>query len=218
MKRNNYFMIAYILFIGFCAIARLFVDYESWGRLVAAVTCSSWFFAMADSYSSDVEYMQEYVDITTNYAKSNIKSINTIISGIKGKISQLKEKSESENAASISDGERLIKELEEIKPYFQDKEKEMDKKQAKIKRYSLYSALYTVAGYFAFFVIMTFNSIASVAESTQDFLTVFAFASILMTQFFATLNRNENAKKRVEFEEIIQHFKSVSARYEEKEH
>lgn len=209
-------MIAYILFIGFCAIARLFVDYESWGRLVAAVTCSSWFFAMADSYSSDVEYMQEYVDITINYARTNLNSINTIISGLHERITQLKK--ESENESAISDGERLIKDLEDIKPYFQGKENEMNKKQSKIRRHRIYGALYTIAGYFAFFVIMTFNSIATVAESTQDFLTVFAFASILMTQFVAALNRDENTKKRAEFEEIIQHFKSVSARYEKKEH
>ena len=211
-------MMAYIIFIGFCAIARLFVDYESWGRLVAAITCSSWFFATADSHSSDAEYMQEYVDITTNYAKTNLKSIETIIAGLHGRIAQLREESETENTTMISDGEKLIAELDEIKPYFQDKEKEMVKKQAKINRNNTLSVIYTIAGFLSFFLIMTFNSIASVAESTQDFLTVFAFASILMTQFFASLNREQNAKKRDEFEEIIQHFKNVSARYEKKEH
>lgn len=217
MKRNNYFMIAYILFIGFCIFARLFVEYESWGRLVAAVTCSSWFFAMADSYSADVEHMQEYVDITTNYAKTNLKSINTIISGLQNRIMQIKAGSESDDKA-FSGGEQLIKDLEEIKPYFQGKEKEMEKKRTKIKRSSFFSVLYTVAGFFVFFLIMTFNTIARIAEGYQDYLTVVAFASILLTQFFTPLQREQNAKKRDEFEEIIQHFKSVSARYEKKEH
>lgn len=115
MKRNNYFMIAYILFIGFCIIGRLFVEYESWGKLVAAVTCSSWFFAVADSHFSDVEYMQEYVEITTNYVKTNLKSIDTIIKGLQGRITKMKAELRDDDT-SISDGEQLIKDLEEIKP------------------------------------------------------------------------------------------------------
>lgn len=216
MKRNNYFMLAYILFIGFCIIGRLFVEFESWGRLVAAVTCSSWFFAVADSHFSDVEYMQEYVEITTNYAKTNLKSIDTIIKGLQDRITKMKAEPRYENA-SISDGEQLIKDLEEIKPYFQSKETELEKERRKIKRSSFLSKFYTVVGFFIFFLIMTFNVFADIAEESQDYLTVVAFGSILLTQYFAPLQREQNAKKREEFEEIIQHFKSVSARYEEKE-
>lgn len=217
MKRNNYFMIAYMLFIGVCIIARVFVEFESWGKLVAAVTCSSWFFAIADSYSSDVAHMQEYVDITANYASVNLKSIKTIITGLHDRITKLKSESENDDKA-VSNGEQLIKDLEEIMPYFQDKEKEIDKQRAKIKRRSFFSTLYTVAGFFVFFLIMTFNTIASIAEAHQDYLTVVAFASILLTQFFDPLQREQNAKKRNEYEEIIQHFKRVSAKYEKKEH
>lgn len=217
MKRNNYFMIAYILFIGFCIIGRLFVEYESWGKLVAAVTCSSWFFAVADSHFSDVEYMQEYVEITTNYAKTNLKSIDTIIKGLQGRITKMKAELRDDDT-SISDSEQLIKDLEEIKPYFQNKETELDKERKKIKHHSFLSKLYTVAGFFVFFLIMTFNVIAHIAEESQDFLTVVAFGSILLTQYFAPLQREQNAKKREEFEEIIRHFKNVSARYEQKEH
>ena len=209
-------MLAYILFIGFCIIGRLFVEFESWGRLVAAVTCSSWFFAVADSHFSDVEYMQEYVEITTNYAKTNLKSIDTIIKGLQDRITKMKAEPSYENA-SISDGEQLIKDLEEIKPYFQSKETELEKERRKIKRSSFLSKFYTVAGFFIFFLIMTFNVFADIAEESQDYLTVVAFGSILLTQYFAPLQREQNAKKREEFEEIIQHFKSVSARYEEKE-
>lgn len=217
MKRNNYFMLAYILFIGFCIFARLFVEFESWGRLVAAITCSSWFFAMADSHSSDVEHMQEYVDITTNYAKENIKSINTIISGLQERLAKLKCEPESDSKA-IAEGEQLVKDLEEIKPYFHNKEKEAEKKRTKIKRSSFASALYTVTGFFAFFLIMTFNTVARIAEAYQDYLTVVAFGAILLTQYFAPLQREQNAKKQAEFEEIIQHFKDVSARYEKSKH
>lgn len=217
MKRNNYFMLAYILFIGFCIIGRFLVEYESWGRLVAAVTCSSWFFAVADSHLSDVEYMQEHVDITTNYAKSNLKSIDTIINGLHKRIAKMKAES-GDNEKSISDGEQLIKDLEKTKLYFQDKEAEIAKEQKKVKRISFWGKLFTVAGYFTFFLIMTFNVIARIAEESQDFLTVVAFVSILLTQYFAPLQREQNAKKKEEFEEVIQDFKNLSAQYDQKEH
>ena len=216
MKRNNYFMIAYILFIGFCIIGRLFVEYESWGRLVAAVTCSSWFFAVADSHLSVVEYMQKHIDITT-YAKSNLKSIDTIIQGLHKRIAKMNTEPE-DNEKSISDGEQLIKDLEKMKLYFQDKEAEIAQDQKKVKRSSFWSKLFTVAGFFTFFLIMTFNVIARIAEESQDFLTVVAFVSILLTQYLAPLQREQNAKEKEEFEEIIQDFKNLSARYDQKEH
>ncbi len=215
MERNNKFMFAYILFIVFCGFARLFVEYSAWEEIVAAVTCSSWFFAVSDSYRADIEDIQEYINITSNYSTSCLKSIKIIIEGIQNSISQAKAdvNVNRDNVDYVSKGEDIIQTLEEIIPYFQDKEKESKDKQSKIKRKEIGETIFTIGGYFTFFVILTFNTIAEIAIAVQDVLTVFAFASILVTQFFTTLNRKVNAKKQDEFNEMIRKFEKLSDRY-----
>ena len=79
MKRNNYFMIAYMLFIGVCIIARVFVEFESWGRLVAAVTCSSWFFLIYHQKSLPKYYSSSF---ETSSIASSTSSDNSASSAI----------------------------------------------------------------------------------------------------------------------------------------
>ena len=51
MKRNNIFMLAYIIFIFLCVEVKSFWDFPMWGKIIAAVTTASWLFAVSDCFS-----------------------------------------------------------------------------------------------------------------------------------------------------------------------
>ena len=51
MKRNNWFMIAYILFLIIASVVRYFYNYPMWNSLVLAVTVSSSILSFAEAFS-----------------------------------------------------------------------------------------------------------------------------------------------------------------------
>lgn len=76
MKRNDIFMWAYITFVFFCIVLRIFWSFPLWGAVVLAITISSMFFAVEDICSSIARFSKETCDIADNFILTARKEIS----------------------------------------------------------------------------------------------------------------------------------------------
>lgn len=73
MKRNNIFMWAYISFIIFSTLMRIFVEFYLWSPIVLAITVSSVFFALEDLFVSLHHSSKDYLGIIDNFVTEQRK-------------------------------------------------------------------------------------------------------------------------------------------------
>lgn len=207
MNRNNLFMISYIVFIGVCAIFKIIWDYPMWGRIVAAITCSSWFFALADSEANEYTDLDEYVKIYSNYGLQSSDKIKSVLDELNRKLLELKNGEEAEsNDPNITERirhfEKIIAIVKECDSECEEEKEKAQNDQLLMKRKEIMESVYTVVGFFSFFCVLTFETVANLAIDLQDQLTVYAFGLILLTQYISGEKRTLRNRKQEQMQEL----------------
>lgn len=207
MNRNNIFMISYIIFIAVCAIIKIIWDYPMWGKIVAAITCSSWFFALADSEADDYTDLDEYRGIYSNYTEQASAKIKSVLSELNCRLLALKNAEVTDNSKqTIEEGikhfEDLIAIVRECEEECAEEKEKIQKDYLSMKHKKIMASVYAAAGFFSFFCVLAFEKVANLAIDIQDYLTVYAFAIILLTQYFSTEKRTLRNCKRKQAQEL----------------
>lgn len=207
MNKNNLFMISYIIFIVVCAIIKIIWDYPMWGRIVAAITCSSWFFALADSEAADFTDLGEYRRIYSDYTAQASVKIKSILIELNCRLlalndTEVTEKNEQIIAERTKHFEDLIAIVKECEGECTEETEKLQKDHLLMKRKKIMASVNAAAGFFAFFCVLTFEKVANLAIDIQDQLTVYAFAIILFTQYLSTEKRNQRNRKQEQAQEL----------------
>lgn len=196
LKKNNLFMLAYILFLTICICVRIFGEFPMWSTIVSAITISSWFFAIADSNSSDATELRQINSIWLQYTDKEKTKANKILEHILAKKENFiknddeKNKQMTQEITSLFDD--VIRNMNKIKEYDEDVQKELESNEKKANRYGKTATVYTILGFLTFFCIMSFKTISDIATGMQDTATVSAFGIILCTQYRSELRREKN--------------------------
>lgn len=202
MKRNDIFMLSYILFIFISLIVRCFCDYAMWAPTIAAITAASWIFSIADifhttaaAYLSDAETFTPLLD----KAEKRIEHIEGMHQANEAYMNKAKANG-IELANVLSEGPILLshtkQELTSIKS-------NVKKKHSISKRCKSVATPFTMLGFLTFFCTITFETINHFLIPLQDYLTVFAFGVILLTQYV-------NNQLREQHEELEKHYQEAN--------
>ena len=217
MNRNNIFMISYIIFIVVCAIVKIIWDYPMWGKIVAAITCSSWFFALADLETDDYTDLDGYRGIYSNYTEQASAKIKSVLAELNCRLLSLRNAEVTENnkqtiEKGIKHFEDLIAIVKECEEECAEQKEKIQKDYLSIKHKKTMASVYATAGFFSFFCVLTFERVANLAIDIQDQLTVYAFAIILLTQYLSTEKKALRNRKRKQAQELCRKWDSLLIR------
>ena len=211
-KKNDLFMLSYIVFIFICVAVRIFYNYASWNTVVAAVTAASWFFAIADIINLKVlVYSDEY---NTDYKEiiASIKKLGDIEVAFKKYENRLSEIQKQQLPHSLDSVEIKLsgikKNLTELKEVIEGNSK-------KWKMYSSFVNIFIALGFLVFFIAVVFPIISDFIISIQEVLSVIAFGIILLTQYFSNKqmeSRNDIIKELSVMKGLIKEIESAIER------
>ena len=197
MKRNNIFMLSYIVFIFFCFVVRLCYEFPMWNTLVAAISFSSGVFAFAYFYSglSTAEFAA--YKITKELFTKIEKSITDQLQEVDKELTE-----ELVVELSTTQSTDVRDEVKSSLSKFSDENesiKEMYKANDRLrKKHGNRAIVLNFLGYFSFFIVLVFQSVASLLSSYLDLLSVLAFGVILSTQFMAEFYENRIEKQKAD--------------------
>lgn len=213
MKRNNLFMVAYIIFIIICVIVRLFGEFPQWQVIVAAITTTSWIFSLADFNYTAANEIHVISKNNLEFSESNIENIQNMLNAIDTLLDESKdgspeatEKTNHYNCIKQS----AVKCMEDYKKLKSD-----------TKRYNLIAnisakiaSVLTVVGFVAFFAIMSFDEFSKVFINRQDIMTVMAFVIILYTQYMSETSKEDRKKTKESAEQLINRWNALRETFE----
>lgn len=200
MKRNNLYFLSYTLFIFICFAVKCFWDYPLWGVIVAAITTASCLFACAD-----------ITEVVANEYEKDVEKFTPLLKSAMAKCEKLdkdisQHKAFFESRAKESDGlagivlegidviEDTKKELVKIK-------KGLDSKEALSKFCKKITGSLVVLGNLSFFCTVAFEPINGALVPMQDYLTVFAFGVLMLTQYLGGAVREEHVELEENYKE-----------------
>ena len=138
MKKNNSFLIAYILFILICLVVKNYWDYPLWSTIVAAVTTASWLFSISDMFFSSQKMKQTTIDIYADYPEGSISEISRIKRALEIRRQQIKNAENSDlfytEQDKLEDCESTLEHLCKMESRFQKIKEKMDKQQKAVTR------------------------------------------------------------------------------------
>ena len=201
MKRNNIFMLSYIVFIFFCFVVRLCYEFPMWNTLVAAISFSSGVFAFADFYSglstAELAAYKITKELFTKIEKSITDQLQEVDKELTEElVAELSTKQNSDVRDEVKSS--LIKfsdENESIKEMY----KENDRLQ---KKHGNRATILNFLGFFSFFVVLVFQSVSAVLSAYLDLLSVLAFGVILSTQYVAGYYENRIEKQKIDAQKV----------------
>lgn len=165
---NRYSMkIAYIIFLILCMVTYMIaqllgLEFESWNKIICAVTIASYFFTVASSLKTITNQNTLLIDYTNDSIKSICK--------MREDIEPLTEKN---NVISVEKLDQFV--IEDVEAV-----NRLNKRNAK---YNALIVIFNVAGFLAFFCIMTFKCCFSFFENSLDIYTLIAFFLVLLSDF-----------------------------------
>lgn len=183
MKKNNMFMLAYTIFIFVAFIVKLCWDFPMWAPIITAITIASCVFSCADI--ADVvatEYATDVRDFTplVEDAMEKCKRIEKFYLKYDTQLARMKEHDDN-MAEVLLEGPEVIadtkKQLSEITNGLK-----LKKVLSNICKW-LANPL-VVIGFLSFFCTITFEPVNKLLMPVQDYLTVFAFGVMMLTQYF----------------------------------
>ena len=200
MKRNNLYFLSYTLFIFICFVVKCFWDYPLWGVIVAAITTASCLFACADiaevvatEYEKDVENFTPLLKSAMAKCEKFDKDFSQHKSFFESRA-----KENDELAGIVLEGINTIedtrKELVKIK-------KGLDFKEGLSKLCKKITGPLVVLGNLSFFCTATFEPINGALVPMQDYLTVFAFGVLMLTQYWGGVVREEHIELEENYKE-----------------
>ncbi len=196
MKKNNTFLLAYIIVIFACTMVRLFWDYPMWSNIVIAVTISSAFFAFSDLYRQKSNSLTELTRKQTEDVERGIFETEQIKKNVQVLISQNEEQLSSNSAErqKLSEHfESASKRIEVIMNSYLEMKNQIPKASASANRCRIVSEIIELIGFVSLFAVMIFEPVAAIFEGSQDVLTVISFAVILSTGYMKNYTDEKTA-------------------------
>ena len=206
MKRNNIFMWAYISFIMFAILLRLFNEFLLWRPIVLAITVSSVFFALEDLFASLYHSLKDFLDIA-NSLTSEVRKQNDKDMGFLAKIDRaiplLKESQyDVTNINYIAEATR--KELLELDELICSIDKEIQTKTNTLYHYNKIAIVSAFIGFLCLFCTLIVATSLFIPEIAQEILTVMPFALILLTQQIKIISSKQNKKNLANKKSILE--------------
>ena len=218
MKRNNLFMMAYIIFIFICAIVRLFGEFSHWQVIVAAITATSWIFALADFNHTAGSELNAISKVTLECAESSIENIQEMLTTINAFLNKNQTKAENELVRTKQ---------EQVNHYVRTKEQVIkclgnyEEMEFTAKKYSRVANIssrlagtLTVVGFIGFFSILCFEGFSKIIISSQDIMTVMSFGIILLTQYMGDLSKEKRQKYKETTKNMDKGWKALKKSFE----
>ncbi len=198
MKRNNIFMLAYIVFIFVSANIKLIYDFPMWSKIVVAVTTASWIFAISDCCAS-----------VSNFQKDVYETEFPLLDTIKFRIGQIKKIFDTTNHE-----EYKIKAIQssEVSCINSIKIVRRMKKLAKILE--IVSVIFTFSAFLLFLFILCFDPPYHYFFKRQEGFTVISFGMILIAQFIVDVGRNYTTKVKKDLETRTSAWEALLHSYE----
>ena len=189
MKKHNLFLLSYTIFIFICLIVKCFWSYPLWGTIVAAITTASCILSCAD--------ITEVV--STEYGK-DVKDFEPLLDSALDKCNYYEEFYSKHKASLEQKKDNVIANiLLESPGVLEDTKKQLIEIQNGLKLKKCVSNIckkvsgpLIVLGYLSFFCTVTFEPINGFLVPIQDYLTVFAFGILMLTQFWGNHVKEEH--------------------------
>ena len=204
MKRNNIFMLAYIVFIFLCAWIKPIYDFPMWGRIVVAITTASWAFAISDCCSS-----------ISNLQKENYETQFPLVDTARFRINQIKEhllkrQLEEPNESTIEIVDSCKKRCENILGI-------ISKMNKTSKILEIASIVITFFAFLLFLCTLSFDPMYNYFFVRQEGFTVLSFGMILLAQFLTNIGSNYINNTKKEITAILNGWEALLHSYETEE-
>lgn len=200
MKRNNLYFLSYTLFIFICFAVKCVWDYPLWGVIVAAITTASCIFACADiaelvatEYETDVNNFQPLL----KSALDKCNKIDKFFSKHKSILEHQTENNE-ELVSALLDGPQAI---ENVKNELLKIQNGLNLKKRLSNFCKNIIGPLVVLGNLLFFCTVAFEPINSMLVPIQDYLTVFAFGVLMLTQYLGSSVREAHVELEENYQE-----------------
>ena len=188
MKRNNLFMLAYIIFIFVSSWLRVVYDYPMWPKLVAAITIASFFLIISDLVYSLIKNTYENMQTETEYI--------AVIQEEFGAMQKYAQEYLKEKVDKIDEIKKV--KIEETIESMDGKLKSIRERAKNIinycEKYKIVADTFTVLGFLSFFFILVFETVSSFIIGILDLITVLSFGFVLLTQYFSEKQINDIAE------------------------
>lgn len=217
MKKNNSFMLAYIIFIFVANFVRYFWEYTMWNNIVVSITVVSSFFAVSDLFGAGVKF---YQNITTSIGDCIETALDEIFQ-IKKLIHKRLSQSDGFHNSKIYTKQEQIEHYNDSKIRIENIERDMMIYQNKMKHYKKYSYFFSkvpellnILGFILLFCIMWFEPVADFMCEDLDGITVSAFGVMLVTQYLENVIYDKIDVLRENFEKNINALDAIRKTYE----
>ena len=196
MKRNNLFMLAYIIFIFVSSWLRVVYDYPMWPKLVAAITIASFFLIISDLVYSLIKNTYENMQTETEYI--------AVIQEEFGAMQKYAQEYLKEKVDKIDEIKKV--KIEETIESMDGKLKSIRERAKNIinycEKYKIVADTFTVLGFLPFFFILVFETVSSFIIGILDLITVLSFGFVLLTQYFSEKQINDIAEVVADYTDI----------------
>lgn len=198
MKRNNLFMLAYIIFIFAACWIKPFWEYSMWNKFVAAVTVTSFFLTISDLLYSLIRTSDEIMKFELRY----ISEVEPEFKLMKKSLEDYLKKGLAKDKDCITNNVKILEQsFEAIRAY----SNEIFERSKKCKNVA---NIITVLGFFSFFLIFAVEQITSLIISGLDSITISAFGFVLLTQYLGEEKQNDLFK---DIEKCVEHKNAIIA-------
>ena len=191
MKKNNMFMLSYIIFVFIAFIVKFCWDFPMWAPIVTAITVASCIFSCADftniiatEYETDVKDFTPLLDT----AMDKCQKIEKFFSNHKTQLEQLNTQGD-ELTETLLQGPEVV---EEAKQQIISINNGLKLKNILSRIGNWLTAPLIVTGFLSFFCTLAFEPISMFLVPIQDYLTVLAFGIMMLTQYFGNVVKEEH--------------------------
>ena len=206
MKRNNLLMLSYIIFIFIALVVRWFWDFPLWPTLVVAIAVASALLTLAEFNQM---YATEELALCDILIDGSAEAIHRGLKMVEGQVTFL---NKYKDYHSSSENDALQKRINYFKRSKEsalrciDSFKKVQADMEKSKRLAVIAekvaSILTVLSFVSFFIILTFEPIASHLTKNQDVLTVLAFGTVLWSQYLREKLKGQQNKAKASYEAI----------------
>ena len=209
MKRNNLFMLAYIIFIFVSSWLRVVYDYPMWPKLVAAITIASFFLIISDLVYSLIKNTYENMQTETEYI--------AVIQEEFGAMQKYAQEYLKEKVDKIDEIKKV--KIEETIESMDGKLKSIRERAKNIinycEKYKIVADTFTVLGFLSFFFILVFETVSSFIIGILDLITVLSFGFVLLTQYFSEKQINDIAEVVADYTDMKNSIMALKIYYQQ---
>lgn len=196
MKRNNLFMLAYIIFIFICVAVRFFGEFPQWQVLVVAITATSWVFSLADFNHTVASELHAISKDILESEEACIENIQGMINAIDALLMGNSDESESAEKKQADYYVHAKQEAEKCLNACERLKMQAKKSDCTADIAEKMTSILTVVAFIGFFSILSFEEILRIFINNQDIMTAMAFGLILYTQYLGERSAEKRKKQK----------------------